>query len=108
MSSIHRLGRGLLGYLIPFAPHAFVHERQACSSELPSPLVFLLILTHFTTTPAIPLTSPSLEFSSFLCSADVERRHLTRDLLNRLRTLYAQLIRITLEVSVLPLLLAQS
>ena len=24
MSNIHRLGRGLLGYLIPFAPHAFV------------------------------------------------------------------------------------
>ncbi len=26
--SIHRLGRGLLGYLILFAPHAFVPERQ--------------------------------------------------------------------------------
>jgi hypothetical protein len=24
MTNIHRLGRGLLGYLIPFAPHAFV------------------------------------------------------------------------------------
>ena len=24
MPSIHRLQRGLLGYLIPFAPHAFV------------------------------------------------------------------------------------
>ncbi len=26
--SVHRLRRGLPGYLIPFAPHAFVHERQ--------------------------------------------------------------------------------
>src|SRR3989344_6324779 len=106
MSSIHRLGRGLQGYLIPFAPHAFVHERQVCSSELPSHLVFLPILTHFTTTPAIPLTSPNLEPSRILRSAEVELRHLTRDALDRLRTLYAPLIRITLEVSVLPLLLA--
>ena len=28
ISSEHRLGRGLPGYLILFAPHAFVHERQ--------------------------------------------------------------------------------
>jgi len=28
ISSIHRLGRGLPGYLILFDPHAFVHERQ--------------------------------------------------------------------------------
>jgi hypothetical protein len=26
--SVHRLGHGLQGYLIPFAPHAFVPERQ--------------------------------------------------------------------------------
>jgi len=30
--SIHRLGRGLQGYLIPFAPHAFVSQCQYCSS----------------------------------------------------------------------------
>jgi hypothetical protein len=108
MPSIHRLGRGLQGYLIPFAPHAFVHERQVCSSILPSHLVFLPILTHFTTTPVIPYTSPNLESSRIPRGAEVELRHLTRDVPNRLRTLYAQLIRITLGVSVLPLLLAQS
>ncbi len=60
MLSIHRLRRGLLGYLIPFATHAFVPERQERSSKLPSHLVFLLILTDLTPTPAIPLAFPVL------------------------------------------------
>ena len=60
MPSTHRLQRGLPGYLIPFTPHAFVLERQNRSSQLPSLLVFQLILTDFIPTPAIPLTSPDL------------------------------------------------
>ena len=56
--SIHRLRRGLPGYLILFAPHAFVPQCQLPSSKPPSPLVFLLISTHFTATLGIPLTSP--------------------------------------------------
>ena len=55
--SVQRLRHGLQGYLIPFATHAFVPQRQSLSSKLPSPLVFLLISTHFTATPEIPLTS---------------------------------------------------
>ena len=58
--STHRLRRGLPGYLILFAPHAFEPQRQLSSSEPPSPLVFLLISTHFTATLGIPLTSPTL------------------------------------------------
>ena len=58
--SIHRLPRGLPGYLILFAPHAFEPQRQFLSSRPPSPLVFLLISTHFTATLGIPLTSPVL------------------------------------------------
>ena len=58
--SIHRLRRGLPGYLILFAPHAFVPQCQLQSSKPPSPLVFLLISTHFTATLGIPLTSPAL------------------------------------------------
>ena len=54
--SIHRLRRGLPGYLILFAPHAFEPQRQLSSSKPPSPLVFLLISTHFTATLGIPLT----------------------------------------------------
>ena len=58
--SIHRLQRGLPGYLILFDPHAFEPQRQLLSSKPPSPPVFFLISTHFTATPGIPLTSPTL------------------------------------------------
>ena len=65
--STHRLQRGLPGYLILFATHAFVTQRQLQSSKSPSPLVFLLISTHFTATLGIPLTSPVLKSHSFKC-----------------------------------------
>src|SRR6476646_8688973 len=58
---MHRLGRGLPGYLILFATHAFVSQRQLWSSEPSTPPVFLLISTHFTATPGLPLSSPALE-----------------------------------------------
>ena len=58
--SIHRLRRGLLGYLILFAPHAFVPQRQLLSRKPPSPPVFLHISTHFTATHGILLSSPVL------------------------------------------------
>ena len=45
-SSAHRLRRGLPGYLILFAPHAFAPQRQLWPRDLPSPLVFLLISAH--------------------------------------------------------------
>src|SRR3546814_8558701 len=50
-SSSHRLGRGLPGYLILFAPHAFVPQCQCWSRQSPSPQMFLPISTHFTATP---------------------------------------------------------
>ena len=56
---IHRLQHGLPGYLILFATHAFVPQRQLCPSRPPSPLVFLLISTNFTSTPGI-LPAPDL------------------------------------------------
>ena len=62
--SAHRLRRGLPGYLILFAPHAFVPQRQLQSRKPPSPLVFLLISTHFTATLGIPLSPPVLKLSS--------------------------------------------
>ena len=65
--SIHRLRCGLPGYLILFAPHTFVSQRQVSSSNSPSPLVFLPISTHFTATPGIPVTSPTLKNHSFKC-----------------------------------------
>ena len=51
----------LPGYLILFAPHTFVPQRQLLSSKSPSPLVFLLISTHFTATLEIPLASTILK-----------------------------------------------
>ena len=62
--SVHRLRRGLPGYLILFAPHAFGPQRQSLSSKPPSPPVFFLISTHFTATPGIPLSSPALKSCS--------------------------------------------
>ena len=88
--STHRLRRGLPGYLILFAPHAFEPQRQLSSSKPPSPLVFLLISTHFTATLGIPLTSPTLQLNSFQSSPAVEPRAFTSDLLYRLRSLYTQ------------------
>ena len=88
--SIHRLQRGLPGYLILFAPHAFEPQRQLQSRKSPSPLVFLLISTHFTATLGIPLSSPALKSSSFRCTSQVEPGYFTSNLKDRLRSLYAQ------------------
>src|SRR5262245_47133441 len=62
--SSHRLGPGLPGYLIPFAPLAFAPQRQDGSSASPSPPVFLPISTHFTAPPAVPDASPHLQAAS--------------------------------------------
>ena len=88
--SNHRLQRGLPGYLILFATHAFEPQRQLEPSRPPSPLVFLRISTHFTATLGIPLTSTPLKNYSFGCSSGVELRYFTSNLQSRLRTLYTQ------------------
>jgi hypothetical protein len=88
--STHRLGRGLPGYLILFAPHAFVPQRQFLSSHPPTQLVFLVISTHFTATPRILVASPGLKTSSIKGSSPVKPRAFTTDLLARLHTLYTQ------------------
>ena len=89
-ASTHSLRRGLPGYLILFAPHAFAPQRQYRTSEPPSPLVFFLISTNFTSTLGIPLTSSGLEICSIEGSSEVEPRAFTPDLQIRLRALYAQ------------------
>ena len=83
--STHRLRRGLPGYLIPFAPHAFASQRQyrpraAFATGVPPDI------WHFTATPGIPLSSSdssqtvstdvsrlSLEFSHLTCLAAYTR-----------------------------------
>ena len=105
---IHRLPRGLPGYLILFAPHAFAPQRQLQPSKPPSPLVFLPISTHFTATPGIPLTSSVLKQSSIQSNSHLENGTFTPNLNRRLHALYAQSFRTTLAPYVLPRLLARS
>jgi hypothetical protein len=88
--SIHRLGPGLPGYLIPFAPLAFAPQRQCRPSNPPSPQVFFPISTHFTATLGIPVASSALKLDSFERPSGVEPRAFTPDLSCRLRALYAQ------------------
>ncbi len=64
-AGIHRLLRGLPGYLILFDTHAFVHERQLGAGMLPSQSEFCVISMHFTATPRIPHTSRPLKTVSF-------------------------------------------
>src|SRR5437879_12674042 len=101
-TSTHRLRRGLPGYLILFAPHAFAPQRQYRASESPSPLVFFRISTNFTSTLGVPLTSPELKISSIKGYSRVEPWAFTSNLNIRLRVLYAQLFRATLATFVLP------
>ncbi len=89
-SSAQRLQRGLPGYLILFATHAFVPQGQFHAREPPSPLVFFLISTHSTATPGIPLSPHELKSASIQCTSAVELRDFTPDWADPLRTLYAQ------------------
>ena len=79
-SSIHRLLRGLPGYLILFDPHAFVHQRQLYDSKLPSQSVFCVISMHFTATQHIPPTSFTLKYHSFKGNFNVKHQDFTPDL----------------------------
>src|SRR5579859_1615388 len=86
----HRLRLGLPGYLIPFAPLAFASQRQWRARTLPSPLVFLRISTHFTTTPGILCPSRVLKSSRFRGALPVKPAAVTPNVDDRLRALYAQ------------------
>ncbi len=71
-ASIHRLPRGLPGYLILFDTHAFELQRQLRYSRLPSQSEFFVISKHFTATRRIPPTSCALKSHSSRCNAQVE------------------------------------
>jgi hypothetical protein len=87
LPSTQRLGPGLPGYLIPFAPLAFAPQRQMRSSKPPSPPEFLWISTHFTAPPTVPLAPISLETISIRGSSPVKLEDFTPDLIARLRAL---------------------
>ena len=85
--SIHRLLRGLPGYLILFDTHAFVPQRQLYPGKLPSQSGFCDISKHFTATHHIPPTSFTLKTTSINGNRMVEPHPFTTDLTVRLRTL---------------------
>ena len=62
--SIHRLLRGLPGYLILFDTRTFEPQRQLRYSKLPSQSVFCVISMHFTATPRVPPSSPAIKGTS--------------------------------------------
>src|SRR5690606_9193222 len=86
-ASDHRLRRGLPGYLIPFATHAFVPQRQYVVSGLPSQSAFCAISMHFTATLHVPTTSRQLKGYSSNGNPTVELPTFTTGLTPRLRTL---------------------
>ena len=86
-TSAHRLRPGLPVYLIPFAPLAFVPQRQTRSSVSLSPPAFLPISTHFTAPPEVPHTPISLQPASLGRHSPVEPGDFTPYLTGRLRTL---------------------
>ena len=63
--SIHCLRLRLQGYLIPFAPLAFVVQCQYEPSRVLSPLAFFPISTYFTIPPEIPSAPTILKLRSF-------------------------------------------
>ena len=88
--STHRLQRGLPGYLILFAPQAFVSERQALARTPASPLVFFPISIHFTAPPGVLCPSQALKSARILDPLPVEPGDFIKDATDRLHTLYAQ------------------
>ena len=86
-AGIHRLPRGLPGYLILFDTRAFEHQRQFRCSKLPSQSGFFVISKHFTATRRIPPAFRGLKHASSRCKARVEPGHFTARLTCGLRSL---------------------
>ena len=86
-AGVHRLPRGLPGYLILFDTRAFEPQRQLRCGRLPSQSGFFVISMHFTATPRIPPAFRALKPTSSRRSAMVEPRHFTARLIGGLRSL---------------------
>ena len=86
-AGIHRLPRGLPGYLILFDTRAFELQRQLRSRQLPSQSGFFVISKHFTATRRIPPTSRVLKCTSSRRTSAVERQNFTARLTHGLRSL---------------------
>src|SRR5690606_21275373 len=78
-ASIHRLRRGLPGYLILFATHAFFHQRQSFVSNLPAQTVYHEIPKHITATLPILATSQTFQTSRINGNFTVKPQSFTTD-----------------------------
>jgi hypothetical protein len=79
------LGLGLRRSLICFAPLAFVPQCQERPRKVPSPLVFLVISTHFTAPLRVPLSSAPLKFTHLVLLTGVKLRAFKHDVVYHLR-----------------------
>ena len=70
MFSVQGLLLGLHGYLIRFAPLAFIPHCQIRSRKVPSLLLVQSESTHLTATLTVLLTSPGPKPCSISCSPD--------------------------------------
>ena len=86
-AGVHRLPRGLPGYLILFDTRAFEPQRRSRCGRLPSQSGFFVISKHFTATPRIPPAFRAPKPTSSRRSATVEPRHFTARLIGGLRSL---------------------
>ena len=86
----HRLRRGLPGYLILFATHAFAPQRQSRTWRPLSLLVFFPISTNSTSPLGVPPSFSGLESASLEGGSRVGPEDFTLHFADRLRALYAQ------------------
>lgn len=85
MFSAQCLLLGLHGYLIHFAPLAFIPHCQIRARIMPSLVLVPTGSTHFTGTLWVLNASPGLELSSIACTSLLMRGDFTSDLLSKLR-----------------------
>ena len=105
--SIHNLQYRLPGYLILFATYTFVPQCQFLPKSCLRYRYSFMLSTVITPKHKILLFCIKLKYSSIKSSSKVELQDFTINLQYNLRTLYAQLFRITLAPPVLPRLLAR-
>ena len=70
MFSVQCLLLGLHGYLIHFAPLAFIPHCQIRARNVPSLLLVRIGSTHFTATPCVLVTSSGPKLRSIFCSPE--------------------------------------
>ena len=85
MFSVQCLLLGLQGYLIPFAPLAFIPYCQIRAGKMPSLLLVQTGSTHLTGPPTVLLTSTGPKPDSISCSSTLKRPDFTGDLSSKLR-----------------------